>query len=95
MQFLPRWITNKYFLATSFFVVWLLFFDHNDLILGYKRSRELRELKASKAYYQERIRETRQELDALRRNSTSLEKVAREKYLMKKDNEDLYIIEEK
>jgi cell division protein FtsB len=95
MQFLPRWITNKYFLATSFFVVWLLFFDHNDLILGFKRSRELRELKASKAYYQERIRETREELDALRRNSTSLEKVAREKYLMKKDNEDLYIIEEK
>jgi len=95
MQFVPRWITNKYFLATAFFLVWLLFFDHNDLFMGYKRSRELKELKASKAYYEERIRETREELDALRVNSTSLEKVAREKYLMKKDNEDLYIIEEK
>lgn len=95
MQFVPRWITNKYFLATAFFLVWLLFFDHNDLFMGYKRSSELKELKASKAYYEERIRETREELDALRVNSTSLEKVAREKYLMKRDNEDLYIIEEK
>jgi cell division protein FtsB len=95
MQFLPRWITNKYFLAASFFVVWLAFFDHNDMILSYKRKKELKELKEKKAYYQERIQETRDELNAMRVNTASLEKVAREKYLMKKDNEDLYVIEEK
>ncbi|HLO80026.1 MAG TPA: septum formation initiator family protein [Chitinophagaceae bacterium] len=95
MQFLPRWITNKYFLATCFFVVWLAFFDHNDMILSYKRKKELKELKDKKAYYQDRIQETRDELNAMRVNTASLEKVAREKYLMKKDNEDLYVIEEK
>ncbi len=95
MQFFPRWITNKYFLATAFFAVWLMFFDHNDMILSYKRNHELRDLKEKKEYYQERIKETKTELTALRMNAASLEKVAREKYLMKKENEDLYVIEEK
>jgi cell division protein FtsB len=90
---LPKWLTNKYFLSTTFFVVWLLFFDHNDLMLAYKRNQELKDLKAKKALYEEKILETRKELDALRVNTASLEKVAREKYLMKKDNEDLYVIE--
>jgi cell division protein FtsB len=95
MQFLPKWITNKYFLATAFFAAWIVFFDHNDLILSYKRNQELKDLKTKKEYYQARIKETQSELYALRMNAASLEKVAREKYLMKKDNEDLYVIEEK
>lgn len=90
---LPKWLTNKYFLATAFFVVWLLFFDHNDLVVTYKRQQELKELRIKKALYEEKILETRKELDALRMNAASLERVAREKYLMKKDNEDLYVIE--
>lgn len=95
MKFLPRWMTNKYLLASIFFLVWLLFFDHNDLPLQYKRSRELGELKEKAGWYREKIKETRQEVDALRSSALSLEKVAREKYMMKKDNEDLFIIEEK
>jgi cell division protein FtsB len=95
MQLLTRWITNKYLLATVFFVVWLACFDHNDMILSYKRNIELKDLKSKKAYYQNMIRETEAELNALRINAASLEKVAREKYLMKKDNEDLYVIDEK
>jgi cell division protein FtsB len=95
MKFLPRWMTNKYLLASAFFVVWLLFFDHNDLVLQYKRTRELSEVREKAAWYKEKIVETRKEVDALRVNAASLEKVAREKYMMKKDNEDLFIIEEK
>jgi cell division protein DivIC len=95
MKFLPSFITNKYLLASTFFVSWLLFFDHNDVFTSFKRSQELNELKAKMTYYQEQIDLTQKEVDALRLNAASLEKVAREKYLMKKDNEDLYIIEEK
>lgn len=95
MKFLPPWMTNKYLLATVFFLVWLLFFDHNDLTLQYKRSRELGELKEKAGWYKEKISETRKEVDALRVNASSMEKVAREKYMMKKDNEDLFVIEEK
>lgn len=95
MKFLPRWMTNKYLLATGFFVVWLMFFDHNDLLLQYKRNRELREVREKADYYRQKITDTRKEVEALRINAASLEKVAREKYMMKKDNEDLFIIEEK
>jgi len=95
MKFLPRWITNKYLIASLFFLAWLLFFDHNDLALQYKRNRESSELKKKAAWYRQRILDTRKEVNALRQNASSIEKVAREKYMMKKDNEDIFIIEEK
>lgn len=88
-------MTNKYLLAAVFFIVWLLFFDHNDLMLQYRRGQELKEVRAKADYYREKIAETRKEVASLRENAASLEKVAREKYLMKKDNEDLFIIAEK
>lgn len=95
MKFLPSWMTNKYLLATAFFISWLLFFDHNDVFTTIKRNQELKDLKAKKAYYLEQIKLTQKEVDALRLNAASLERVAREKYLMKKDNEDLFIVEVK
>jgi cell division protein FtsB len=95
MRLLPRWMTNKYLLASTFFVVWLLFFDHNDLLLQFKRGQELKEVKAKSEFYRQKIAETKKEVQSLRENAASLEKVAREKYLMKKDNEDLFIIAEK
>lgn len=88
-------MTNKYLLASTFFVVWLLFFDHNDLLLQFKRGQELKEVKAKSEFYRQKITETKKEVQSLRENAASLEKVAREKYLMKKDNEDLFIIAEK
>ena len=88
-------MTNKYLLAVVFFVVWLLFFDHNDLMLQYKRGQELKEVREKSDFYRQKIAETRKEVESLRINAASLEKVAREKYLMKKDNEDLFIIAEK
>jgi cell division protein FtsB len=93
MKFLPSWMTNKYLLATTFFICWLMFFDHNDVFTILKRNQELNVLKAKKAWYQEQIKITQKEVDALRLNAASLEKVAREKYLMKKENEDLFIVE--
>jgi hypothetical protein len=95
MKFLPSWMTNKYLLATTFFICWLVFFDHNDIFTTLKRTRELNDLQAKKAWYQEQIRLTQMEVDALRQNAASLERVAREKYLMKKENEDLFIVEVK
>ena len=87
-------MTNKYLLASVFFAVWLLFFDHNDLFLQFKRGRELKEVREKADFYRQKIAETRTEVESLRFNASSLEKVAREKYLMKKDNEDLFVISE-
>ena len=92
LSHLPSWLKNKYFLATVFFVSWMLFFDHNDLFLQRSRANELTALKETKAYYQAQIDKTRKEVEEIRMNTASLEKIAREKYMMKKDNEELFII---
>jgi cell division protein DivIC len=92
-QHIPSWLRNKYVLTLLGLGVWMLFFDDRDLFTTYYRQRgELRSLQASKAYYQQQIDQTRQELDQLKVNAAIIEKYAREKYLMKRDNEDLFLV---
>jgi len=86
-------IKNKFVIATIAFLVWMLFFDRNDITSQYKYQSQLKNLKEEKAFY---IRETatvQQDLEGLTTNLSRLQKFAREKYLMKKDNEDVFIIE--
>jgi cell division protein DivIC len=87
-------ITNKYLLATGFFVVWMLFFDQRDYFQQRDRMDELKKLEAKKQYYVQEIEKTKKELTDLQNNPAALEKFAREHYLMKKDGEDIYIIED-
>ncbi|HTN07122.1 FtsB family cell division protein [Agriterribacter sp.] len=92
---IPAWLKNKYSLTLLVFVVWLVFFDHNDLFVQMERTGELRQLEKGKAYYTEQIEAMRKELAELDNDPASLEKAAREKYLMKRDSEDVFIIDEK
>ena len=87
-----RWLNNKYLLTAIAFLVWMLFFDANDISLQRRRGNELKRLQKSQKELQEQISETKTELYLLQTNPTTIERYAREKYLMKKDNEDLYII---
>jgi cell division protein FtsB len=89
---LPSFLKNKYVLTVLAFFVWLLFFDSNDLILQYQRNQELQELEQQKGYYKERIDESRAELKALSSDTSELIRFARERYLMKKPDEDIYVI---
>ena len=70
----------------------MLFFDRNDTPLQIKRIRELNHLQKSEQLLTQKIVETKQELELLKTNPETLEKYAREKYLMKKENEDLFIV---
>jgi cell division protein FtsB len=72
----------------------MLFIDSNDLITQFKLKRKLSVLEAEKEYYQEKVQEVRQEREELFSNPELLEKFAREKYLMKKPGEDLYVVVE-
>jgi cell division protein FtsB len=72
----------------------MLFFDHNDIFLHLQYRKELNELKADKKYYQEQIDLTRKEVDLIKSNPQAMEKVAREQYLMKKDDEDVFVVGE-
>jgi len=93
LSHIPSWLKNKFLLAGAAFVFWIVFFDENDLILQSRRKAELKELKASKAYYIEQIEKERKALEELKSNPAAIEKFAREQYMMKRDNEDLFIIE--
>lgn len=87
-------LTNKYLIAGAFFLVWMLFFDRRDFFEQRDRAAELRKLEAKKKYYVEEIAKARKELYDLENNPAAIEKFAREHYLMKKDGEDIYLIED-
>jgi cell division protein FtsB len=87
-------ITNKFLLAGVFFIVWMLFIDQRDYFQQKERRDELHKLEQKKAYYQKEIDKTRKELGDLQNSPAALEKYARERYLMKKDGEDIYIFED-
>jgi cell division protein FtsB len=89
-----RIFKNKYLIATILFMVWMLFFDHNNIFLHLQYRKELNELKADKKYYQEQIDLTRKDVDLIKSNPQAMEKVAREQYLMKKDDEDVFVVVE-
>ncbi|SRR5690348_1172718 len=92
---IPAFLRNKYLIATVAFVVFIVFFDDRDLISNFRHTRELKDLEKSRQYYTEEIAKTRQELKQLRTDAALLEKYAREKYLMKRDNEDLFLVKSK
>jgi cell division protein FtsB len=92
MKKLKKIFTNKYLITGIAFAVWMMFFDRNDLPLQIRRILDLNKLKQSEKNMALQISNTQKELDLLKTNPETLEKYAREKYLMKKDNEDLYII---
>ena len=91
---LSLWLKNKYLIALGVFAAIMLFFDKNDIFTQSARKSQLRDIQESKQYYTDRIATERKELELLKSNLATLEKYAREKYLMKRDNEDLYLIPE-
>ena len=83
---------NKYLLASLFFVTWMLFFDPKDIRSDLSKRAKYISLQKSENHLDQLIGETQKELDLLKTNAQTIEKYAREKYMMKKDNEDLFIV---
>jgi cell division protein FtsB len=87
-----KWLKNKFVVAAIIFTVWICFLDENNLLERFQNLKELRQLKADKEYYQEKIEVDSKRLNELKTDNDNLEKFAREQYLMKKDNEDVFVI---
>ena len=83
---------NKYFVATAAFLVWMLFFDKNDMLSQYEYRSEVNKLQEEKDFYEKETDQVKKDLTELSTNLKSAEKFAREKYFMKKDNEDVFVI---
>jgi cell division protein FtsB len=87
-----RLFKNKYFITTLIFLIWISVFDKNNLVSQFELTQTLKELKQQKTYYLAEIQKDRKTANELKTNVNNLEKFAREKYLMKKEEEDLFII---
>ncbi|MBS1927702.1 MAG: septum formation initiator family protein [Ferruginibacter sp.] len=88
-------IKNKYLVTIVFFIVWMTCFDVKDWAFLMGRREKLSELQKSEEHYNTLIQNTKQQLYLLKTNSETIEKYARENFLMKKDNEDLFIVNSK
>ena len=85
-------LINKYLLVSCLFLVWMLFFDARDWGLIRENKNKLDNLQKSEKHLAAEIRDTRKELELLKTSAQTIEKYAREKYYMKKENEDLFIV---
>jgi cell division protein DivIC len=91
---IPPAFRNFYIVTGLCFFVWMTFLDSNDLISRYKMGAKLRSLEDEKGYYQDKIKAVEEDRKELMTNKELLEKFAREKYLMKKETEDVFVIQE-
>lgn len=92
MKRLINLLKNKFFLVTLAFLVWMIFFDRNDLFSQYEYRKQVSKLEKERDFYKKETDQVNKELDELTSDPQQLEKFAREKYLMKKDNEDVFVI---
>jgi cell division protein DivIC len=91
---LPKAFRNFYVVTSVVFLLWMLLLDSNNLIARYQLTAKLGNLEDEKTYYEEKIEQVRRDHDELFGDRESIEKFAREKYLMKKEREDIFVIVE-
>lgn len=87
-------IINKYLIALTAFVVWIMFFDDNNLRQHQQNLHELALLQEQVSFYKHKIEADKRKLIELQTNDENLEKFAREQFFMKKANEEIYVIVE-
>jgi len=89
---IPDYLKNRYAVSVLVFIVWMVFFDQNNIISQYRLTRKVNDLSREKAFYQEEIQKDHSAASELKTNLETLEKFARENYLMKRENEDIFLI---
>ena len=87
-------LKNKYFITIVVLTVWVIFFDKNDLKTQLELRKEVKQLEEERNYFAKEIQGITSDIKNLYTNPNTLEKFAREKYLMKRDNEDIFVIVE-
>jgi len=91
IQKIPNWLKNKYAFSVLFFLVFVSFFDQNNIMTQYSYHSQLKTLESEKDYFNQAIEKTSKELDDLTKNPATLEKFARENYFMKKEGEEVFV----
>ena len=86
-------ISSTYVLILIFFIVWMIFFDTNSFFIHRELDEDIKGLEENKEFYEKEIEKDKAFIEKMK-DSAEMEKFAREKYYLKKDNEDIYIIED-
>jgi len=89
---LTKTITNKYLFAFLVFSVWMIFLDDHNILFLRQNLNKLKKYRVEKEYYKEKLSVDSQKLKELQTDSKNLEKFAREQFLMKKKDEDIFLI---
>ncbi len=84
-------LRNKFVFTSLLFLVWMTFFDENSFISTIKNRMKMAELEAEKEHYLREIAESTADLKLLQNDKELLEKFARERYLMKKEDEEIFV----
>ena len=92
---IPNYLKNKYLIAVVLFIVWITFFDNFNIIKQSKIKKNIKQLEENKKFYIQEISKDSGEYYDLLNDAEKREKFAREKFLMKKEDEDVYIIRRK
>lgn len=87
-----RIVLNKYIISIIVFLVWIFFFDRNDLFTQHERKQELKKLQTSALFYEKEIAQTRKNLTELNNDPAVLEKMARENFYLKRNGEEIFIV---
>jgi cell division protein DivIC len=85
-------VSNRYFIIFISFVIWMVFFDENSFFVDRKFNKTIDKLEADKDYYLKEIEKDTNKINELE-DPDKLDEFARQKYNMKKENEDIFIIE--
>jgi cell division protein FtsB len=89
-----KYTKNFYFVFTFFFILWMVFIDSNDVLTQVKLRTKVKQLESQREFYLDRKQKIKADREELMSNNELLEKFARERYLMKKKTEDLYVVVE-
>jgi cell division protein FtsB len=92
LRFVPRPLRNRYGAGILALFLWISLFADYDLYTMFKLRHQLGQIKEQHEWYAEEIAKTREQLHELNSDQRLLEKFAREKYLMKRDNEDIFVL---
>ncbi|HKO75789.1 MAG TPA: septum formation initiator family protein [Flavobacterium sp.] len=87
-----KFLSNKYVWVSLSFLTWMIFLDNYSYFEHRFLNKQIDELEDNATYYQGEIKKDEENIKQLK-NPLQIEKYAREKYYMKKDSEDIYIIE--
>ncbi|WP_322970498.1 septum formation initiator family protein [Faecalibacter sp. LW9] len=89
-----NYIFNRYVIMSVCFIIWMIFFDQNSLFTHLELDKQIKNLEADESYFRENLEAENKKLKILTENPAEIERIAREKFFLKKDNEDIFIIQQ-